>query len=94
MLVSIGLFSLQGDTRFAKEVLEPTVVQTATETTVTGPPIGTLKAVGEVDMGSEPMTDAFLVATDCRLGGEGERLADSRNRKPVHERKLVFTSNI
>ena len=78
-LASIGSSSLQGDARFAKEVLEPmgcTVVQTATETTVTGPPIGTLKAMGEVDM--EPMTDAFLtaavvgaVATDGGLGGEG-----------------------
>ena len=28
-----------------------TVVQTAIEMTVTGPPIGTLKAMGEVDMG-------------------------------------------
>ena len=78
-LASIGSSSLQGDARFAKEVLEPmgcTVVQTATETTVTGPPIGTLKAMGEVDM--EPMTDAFLtaavvgaVATDGGLGGAG-----------------------
>ncbi|KAF8836479.1 aromatic amino acid family biosynthesis-like protein [Paxillus ammoniavirescens] len=78
-LSSIGSSSLQGDARFAKEVLEPmgcTVVQTATETTVTGPPIGTLKAMGEVDM--EPMTDAFLtaavvgaVATDGGKGGEG-----------------------
>ncbi|KAF8443895.1 aromatic amino acid family biosynthesis-like protein [Boletus edulis BED1] len=78
-LASIGSSSLQGDARFAKQVLEPmgcTVVQTATETTVTGPPIGTLKAMGEVDM--EPMTDAFLtaavvgaVATDSGLGGEG-----------------------
>ncbi|KAF9223187.1 Shikimate dehydrogenase [Gyrodon lividus] len=78
-LSSIGSSSLQGDARFAKEVLEPmgcTVVQTATETTVTGPPLGTLKAMGEVDM--EPMTDAFLtaavvgaVATDSGKGGEG-----------------------
>ena len=77
-LASIGSSSLQGDARFAKEVLEPmgcTVVQTATETTVTGPPIGTLKAMGEVDM--EPMTDAFLtaavvgaVATDGGLRAE------------------------
>ena len=79
-LTSIGSSSLQGDARFAKEVLEPmgcTVVQTATETTVTGPPIGTLKSMGEVNM--EPMTDAFLtaavvgaVATDGGLGGEGD----------------------
>ncbi|KAF8201152.1 Shikimate dehydrogenase [Mycena galopus ATCC 62051] len=61
---SIGSSSLQGDARFAKEVLEPmgcTVVQTATETTVTGPPQGQLKALEEIDM--EVMTDAFLTAS-------------------------------
>ncbi|KAF7313827.1 Pentafunctional AROM polypeptide [Mycena chlorophos] len=61
---NIGSSSLQGDARFAKEVLEPmgcTVVQTETSTTVTGPPIGQLKALEEVDM--EVMTDAFLTAT-------------------------------
>lgn len=61
---NIGSSSLQGDARFAKEVLEKmgcTVTQTATETTVQGPPIGQLKAIEEVDM--EVMTDAFLTAT-------------------------------
>jgi pentafunctional AROM polypeptide len=61
---NIGSTSLQGDARFAKDVLEPMgckVVQTETETTVTGPPIGQLKALGYVDM--EPMTDAFLTAS-------------------------------
>ncbi|EGN94414.1 hypothetical protein SERLA73DRAFT_114628 [Serpula lacrymans var. lacrymans S7.3] len=61
---NIGSASLQGDARFAKEVLEPmgcTVVQTETETTVQGPPIGQLKAIGLIDM--EPMTDAFLTAS-------------------------------
>jgi len=38
-----------------------TVVQTETETTVTGPPIGQLRAGGYIDM--EPMTDAFLTAS-------------------------------
>ena len=37
------------------------VEQTPTSTTVTGPPKGTLKALGTVDM--EPMTDAFLTAS-------------------------------
>ncbi|KAI0748881.1 aromatic amino acid family biosynthesis-like protein [Fomes fomentarius] len=63
-ITNIGSASLQGDARFAKEVLEPMgceVVQTETETTVTGPPIGQLKAIGLVDM--EPMTDAFLTAS-------------------------------
>jgi pentafunctional AROM polypeptide len=61
---NIGSSSLQGDAGFAKGVLEPmgcTVVQTDTETTVTGPPIGQLKALGDVDM--ETMTDAFLTAS-------------------------------
>jgi pentafunctional AROM polypeptide len=61
---NIGSSSLQGDARFAKDVLEPmgcTVIQTATETTVTGPPVGQLRALGFVDM--EPMTDAFLTAS-------------------------------
>ncbi|KAG8905733.1 3-dehydroquinate dehydratase (3-dehydroquinase) [Tulasnella sp. 403] len=61
---NIGTASLQGDAGFAKFVLEPmgcTVVQTENETTVTGPPIGQLRACGYVDM--EPMTDAFLTAS-------------------------------
>ncbi|KAK0651329.1 EPSP synthase-domain-containing protein [Cercophora newfieldiana] len=61
---NIGSASLQGDARFAIEVLRPMgceVKQTETSTTVTGPPIGTLKAIKHVDM--EPMTDAFLTAS-------------------------------
>ncbi|EPE07503.1 pentafunctional arom polypeptide [Ophiostoma piceae UAMH 11346] len=61
---NIGFASLQGDAAFAVDVLRPmgcSVVQTATSTTVTGPPIGSLKAIPHVDM--EPMTDAFLTAS-------------------------------
>ncbi|WYZ37423.1 hypothetical protein EsH8_II_000929 [Colletotrichum jinshuiense] len=61
---NIGSESLQGDSRFAIDVLRPmgcTVEQTGTSTTVTGPPIGSLKAIEHVDM--EPMTDAFLTAS-------------------------------
>ncbi|KAL0259417.1 3-dehydroquinate dehydratase (3-dehydroquinase) [Diplodia seriata] len=61
---NIGSKSLQGDARFAVDVLRPmgcTVEQTETSTTVTGPPKGQLKALTEVDM--EPMTDAFLTAS-------------------------------
>lgn len=61
---NIGSSSLQGDARFAVDVLKPmgcTVNQTATSTTVTGPPVGQLKALPHVDM--EPMTDAFLTAS-------------------------------
>ncbi|KAI6130969.1 EPSP synthase-domain-containing protein [Pisolithus croceorrhizus] len=85
-LANIGSSSLQGDARFAKEVLEPMgceVVQTETETTVTGPPEGKLRARGEVDM--EPMTDAFLtacavaaVATDGGVG-EGAESGEGKN---------------
>lgn len=61
---NIGSSSLQGDARFAIEVLRPMgckVEQTATSTTVTGPPPGELQPLPEVDM--EPMTDAFLTAS-------------------------------
>ncbi|ANB14886.1 pentafunctional protein ARO1p [Sugiyamaella lignohabitans] len=61
---NIGSSSLQGDARFAVDVLKPmgcTVIQTSTSTTVRGPPVGTLKPLPHVDM--EPMTDAFLTAS-------------------------------
>ena len=61
---NIGSKSLQGDARFAVEVLKPmgcNVEQTAFSTTVTGPKIGTLQSLPEIDM--EPMTDAFLTAS-------------------------------
>ncbi|CCK71273.1 pentafunctional protein ARO1p KNAG_0G02160 [Huiozyma naganishii CBS 8797] len=60
---NIGSDSLQGDARFARDVLGPmgcTVEQTASSTTVTGPPVGHLKPLKHIDM--EPMTDAFLTA--------------------------------
>lgn len=61
---NIGSASLQGDARFAVDVLKPmgcSVTQTETSTTVQGPSVGTLKPLKQVDM--EPMTDAFLTAT-------------------------------
>ncbi|PGH06715.1 pentafunctional AROM polypeptide [Polytolypa hystricis UAMH7299] len=61
---NIGSKSLQGDARFAVDVLRPmgcTVKQTDYSTTVTGPPGGALKPLPNVDM--EPMTDAFLTAS-------------------------------
>ncbi|KAK5660817.1 hypothetical protein OQA88_12186 [Cercophora sp. LCS_1] len=70
---NIGSASLQGDARFAVEVLRPmgcTVEQTETSTTVTGPPIGTLKAIPHVDM--EPMTDAFLTASVLAAVADGK----------------------
>ncbi|QPG76457.1 3-dehydroquinate dehydratase (3-dehydroquinase) [Brettanomyces nanus] len=61
---NIGSASLQGDSRFAVNVLRPmgcSVIQTETSTTVQGPPVGHLKALPSVDM--EPMTDGFLTAS-------------------------------
>lgn len=60
---NIGYESLQGDARFARDVLKPMgckVEQSATSTTVTGPKVGELKPLLHIDM--EPMTDAFLTA--------------------------------
>lgn len=61
---NIGSKSLQGDARFAVDILRPmgcSVEQTDHSTTVTGPKPGELKALPHVDM--EPMTDAFLTAS-------------------------------
>ncbi|KAI2617372.1 Pentafunctional AroM protein [Hypoxylon sp. NC1633] len=69
---NIGTSSLQGDARFATDVLRPmgcTVEQTSTSTTVTGPSPGGLKGI-EVDM--EPMTDAFLTASVLAAVASGE----------------------
>ncbi|KAJ3335757.1 3-dehydroquinate dehydratase (3-dehydroquinase) [Gonapodya sp. JEL0774] len=60
-VTNMGSRSLQGDSRFATEVLAKfgcVVEQTERTTTVTGPPFGQLKGIGTIDM--EPMTDAFL----------------------------------
>ncbi|KAB8294153.1 hypothetical protein EYC80_009596 [Monilinia laxa] len=80
---NIGSKSIQGDARFAIDVLKPmgcTVVQTDYSTTVTGPPIGSLQAIEEVDM--EPMTDAFF---DCLgIGRSGKRNnQNKRNCQPT-----------
>ncbi|KAG6180002.1 hypothetical protein E4U10_007692 [Claviceps purpurea] len=61
---NIGSSSLQGDARFAIDVLRPmgcSVKQDELSTTVTGPAPGHLKPLPRVDM--EPMTDAFLTAS-------------------------------
>ena len=61
---NIGSKSLQGDARFAVDVLRPmgcVVEQTHSSTTVTGPPMGNLRALGDINM--ESMTDAFLTAS-------------------------------
>lgn len=93
---NIGSNSLQGDARFAKDVLEPmgcTVVQTATETTVTGPPVGQLRALGFIDM--EPMTDAFLTASAlaavASLPALPERLQDPQ--QPANSTRIGGIAN-
>ena len=61
---NIGSSSLQGDARFAVDVLRPmgcSVTQAQSSTTVTGPSVGSLEPISAVDM--EPMTDAFLTAS-------------------------------
>lgn len=60
---NIGSTSLQGDARFAVNVLQPMgclVEQSETSTKVTGPTPGSLRAISHIDM--ESMTDAFLTA--------------------------------
>lgn len=72
---NIGSSSLQGDARFAIDVLRPmgcSVKQDELSTTVTGPAPGHLKPLPHVDM--ELMTDAFLTASV--LGA----VADGRTR--------------
>lgn len=83
---NIGSASLQGDARFAKEVLEPMgcdVIQTETETTVRGPPVGQLKSIGLIDM--EPMTDAFLTASVLAAVAVGAR----RNLKDTERHNVT-----
>lgn len=70
---NIGSKSLQGDARFAIDVLRPmgcTVKQTNNSTTVTGQPGGALRPLPNVDM--EPMTDAFLTASVLAAVAQGE----------------------
>ncbi|KAK2612866.1 3-dehydroquinate dehydratase (3-dehydroquinase) [Conoideocrella luteorostrata] len=70
---NIGSSSLQGDARFAIDVLRPMgcfVKQDEDSTTVTGPESGQLKPLSHVDM--EPMTDAFLTASVLAATASGK----------------------
>ena len=70
---NIGCRSLQGDARFAVDVLRPmgcSVEQTEFSTTVSGPRNGALRPVPEVNM--EPMTDAFLTASVLAAVAQGQ----------------------
>lgn len=71
---NIGSASLQGDAKFAVDILKPMgckVTQTDSSTTVSGPPVGSLQPIEEVDMTT--MTDAFLTASvlAAAAGGKG-----------------------
>ena len=69
---NIGSSSLQGDARFAVDVLKPMgckVEQSASSTTVTGPPVGALQPLEVIDM--EPMTDAFLTCAILAAVAQG-----------------------
>ncbi|KAI9792364.1 MAG: 3-dehydroquinate dehydratase (3-dehydroquinase) [Piccolia ochrophora] len=70
---NIGRKSLQGDARFAIDVLRPmgcVVQQTDFTTTVTGPAKGQLRHLPKIDM--EPMTDAFLTASVLAAVAQGD----------------------
>jgi len=98
---NIGSNSLQGDAKFAKEVLEKMgceVVQTPTETTVRGCPKGSLKAIEEIDM--EEMTDAFLTATALAavangrtriLGIANQRVKECNRIKAMNDQLSEFS---
>ena len=76
---NIGSSSLQGDSAFAVAVLKPmgcSVTQTATSTTVIGPPKGQLQPVPKIDM--EPMTDAFLTASVLAAVARGKSSSTTR----------------
>ncbi|KAK5940084.1 3-dehydroquinate dehydratase (3-dehydroquinase) [Knufia obscura] len=76
---NIGSSSLQGDSAFAVDVLKPmgcSVTQTATFTTVVGPPGGQLQPLPNVDM--EPMTDAFLTASVLAAVASGKTSSTTR----------------
>ncbi|KAK0884007.1 3-dehydroquinate dehydratase (3-dehydroquinase) [Friedmanniomyces endolithicus] len=81
---NIGSASLQGDARFAVDVLRPMgceVRQTERSTTVTGPAEGQLQALEEVDM--EPMTDAFLTASVLAAACRKSNAAGNRTTRIV-----------
>lgn len=97
---NVGSQSLQGDARFAVEVLQPmgcSVKQDELSTTVTGPPAGTLKPLAIVDM--EPMTDAFLTASVLAAVAKGttqikgianQRVKECNRIEAMKEQLAVF----
>ena len=88
-ITNIGSASLQGDARFAVDVLQPMgcqVSQTSHSTTVTGPRKGQLKSLEEIDM--EPMTDAFLTASVLAAVASGSQsMNKTRIRGIANQRK-------
>jgi len=88
---NIGSKSLQGDARFAADVLRPmgcTVHQTDSSTTVTGPPKDRLKALQNIDM--EPMTDAFLTASVLAAVASGKtRIRGIANQRVKESNRIA-----
>lgn len=83
---NIGSASLQGDARFARDVLAPmgcVVEQSSHSTTVQGPPRGGLKSLPYIDM--EPMTDAFLTAAVVAAAADGVTKIDGIANQRVKE---------
>ncbi|CCH60900.1 hypothetical protein TBLA_0D04030 [Henningerozyma blattae CBS 6284] len=81
---NIGYESLQGDARFATDVLRPMgckVEQTASSTTVTGPSKAKLTPLKHIDM--EPMTDAFLTACVVAAIANDQNNPTSRNTTTI-----------
>jgi pentafunctional AROM polypeptide len=74
IIENIGSTSLQGDALFVNvlEKMGCEVLQTENQTKVTGPPLGKLKAVGEINM--EVMTDAFLTASVLAAAARSDEL--------------------
>ena len=91
---NIGSGSLQGDARFAIDVLKPMgciVQQTKTSTTVTGPRDHSLKALPSVDM--EPMTDAFLTASVLAAVAKGTTMIYGIANQRVKECNRIKAMN-
>jgi len=78
---NIGSGSLQGDAEFAVRILKPmgcTVNQTDHSSTVSGPPIGNLIPIEQVDMTT--MTDAFLTASVLAAVAQGGKMGSTTSR--------------
>ncbi|KAH8109485.1 Pentafunctional AroM protein [Phellopilus nigrolimitatus] len=87
-----------GDARFARDVLAPMgcdVVQTATETTVTGPPVGQLRALGVAIATREPLSgrelkDGSPKTTTRIIGIANQRVKECNRIKAMIDQLAKF----